>query len=380
MSDVRVLIAIPCLLLGGTEYQTLTLAKALLENGYAVRLVCYFEHDPKMVEYFHTLGVEVTLLSPQGIRPPSLLAKTVFLFKGFSHLLSTYKPTIVHVQYMAPGSLAISLFKLLGAKIVLTTAHVPGHIYRHTFVPRFIARWMSELFLCVSQSSEQAFFGKDSHLYSPELYVQGRKHFTLYNCTDLPDLLPHKVSDAPFTLGVVARLSHEKGLDILLEAMPLILQTHPTIRLLIVGEGEQRKSLEQLANTLSIDHALTWAGLQPKESLPSWYAQMDIVIVPSRFEGFGLSAIEAMSYALPVVASAVDGLKEVVDDHVTGLLVPPQNPLALSRAIITLMNNPQQQKQLGEAGRMRVKATFAYTLYQKKVAQLYGDVLKKRGK
>ena len=380
MSDVRVLIAIPCLLLGGTEYQTLTLAKALLENGYGVHVVCYFEHDPRMVEYFQTLGVEVTLLSPQGIRPSSLIDKMIFLFQGFSHLLSTYKPTIVHVQYMAPGSLAIALFKLLGAKIVLTTAHVPGHIYRHTFVPRFIARWMSELFLCVSQSSEQAFFGKDSHLYSPELYAQGRKHFTLYNCTDIPDFLPQKSTTTPFTLGVVARLSHEKGLDILLEAMPEILQTHPTIRLLIVGEGEQRKSLEQLANTLSIDHALTWAGLQPKESLSSWYAQMNILIVPSRFEGFGLSAIEAMSYAIPVVATAVDGLKEVVEDHQTGLLVPPQNPSALANALITLMNNPKQQKQLGESGRIRVKAIFAYTLYQKTLGQLYEEVLKKRGK
>lgn len=379
MSGIKVLIAIPCLLLGGTEYQTLTLAKALIESGYEVRLVCYFEHDPRMVEYFQALGVEVTLLSPQGIRPTSLLTTAVLLFQGFSHLLSTYHPAIVHVQYMAPGSLAIALFKLLGVKIVLATAHVPGHIYRHTFVPRFIAQWMSELFLCVSHSSEKAFFGGEPQRYSPAVYAQGRKHFTLYNCTDLPDLPPNKVTAAPFTLGVVARLSHEKGIDSLLEAMPLILRAHPTLRLLIVGEGEQRKTLERLANTLSINPIITWAGLQPKESLPHWYAQMDMVIVPSRFEGFGLSAIEAMSYALPVVASAVDGLAEVVEDHVTGLLVPPENPLALSKAIITLLDNPYLQKQLGEAGRMRVKATFAYTLYQKSVAQLYGDVLKKRG-
>jgi len=379
VSGIKVLIAIPCLLLGGTEYQTLTLAKALIDSGYEVRLVCYFEHDSRMIDYFQTLGVEVTLLSPQGIRPTSLLTTAVLLFQGFSHLLSTYHPAIVHVQYMAPGSLAIALFKLLGVKIVLATAHVPGHIYRHTFIPRFIAQWMSELFLCVSQSSEHAFFGVDPHLYSSELYAKGRKHFTLYNCTDLPDLPPNKVTAAPFTLGVVARLSHEKGIDSLLEAMPLILRAHPTLRLLIVGEGEQRKTLERLASTLSINPVITWAGLQPKESLPHWYAQMDMVIVPSRFEGFGLSAIEAMSYALPVVASAVDGLAEVVEDHVTGLLVPPENPLALSNAIITLLDNPYLQKQLGEAGRMRVKATFAYTLYQKSVAQLYGDVLKKRG-
>ncbi len=128
---------------------------------------------------------------------------------------------------MAPGSLAILLFKLLGVKKVLATAHVPGHIYSNKSVPRFITRYMTDLFLCVSQSSEHAFFDTAPHLYDAQLHQAGRKHFTIYNCTDIPESLLVKKADHPLTIGVVSRLSREKGIDILLQAMPKILSALP---------------------------------------------------------------------------------------------------------------------------------------------------------
>lgn len=373
---MKVLVAIPCLLLGGTEYQTLNLVKALKESGYDIQVLCYFEHDPRMVTYMHETGADVVLMSPNGIRPGKFLTKLSALFRGFRETLKTYQPDIVHVQYMAPGSLAILLFKLLGAKKVLATAHVPGHIYKNTSIPRFITRYMTDLFLCVSKSSEQAFFDIEPHLYDAQLHQAGRKHFTVYNCTDIPEKQPRNTTNHPLTLGVVSRLSHEKGIDILIRAMPKILSLLPDVRLLIVGDGARKQDLQTLSIELHCDHAITWAGLQPKELLESYYTQMDIVVIPSRFEGFGLTAIESMSYAIPVVASCVDGLAEIIEDQKSGILINSEDPSALSNAVISLIQNSDLRRQIGENGYNRVKATFEYNIYQKTMATMYSMLMK----
>jgi glycosyltransferase involved in cell wall biosynthesis len=276
---------------------------------------------------------------------------------------------------MAPGSLAIALFKLMGVKKVLATAHVPGHIYKNTSVPRFIAAYMTDLFLCVSKSSEQAFFATKPHLYDTQLHLEGRKHFTLYNCTDIPEQQPEKVANNPLTIGVVSRLSREKGIDVLLHAMPKILTFFPDIRLLIVGDGGEKTKLMNLAKELHINDSIIWAGLQPKETLQSYYTQMDIVTVPSRFEGFGLTAIEAMSHGIPVVASRVDGLMEVIEDGVSGILVQSENSSAFANAIITFLQDSSKRQQIGENGYNRVKATFAYNIYQKTITDIYKTLL-----
>ncbi|MDP3465879.1 MAG: glycosyltransferase family 4 protein [Sulfuricurvum sp.] len=374
MKNKKVLITIPCLLLGGTEYQTLNLVKALRECGYDVKVLCYFEYDDRMVAYMREAGADVVLMTPSGIRPVKFLPKLSALLRGFRKMLKTYRPDIVHVQYMAPGSLAILLFKLLGAKKVLATAHVPGHIYKNTSAPRFIARYMTELFLCVSKSSEHAFFDSEPHLYDAQLHHQGRKHFTVYNCTDIPQQRPRSVEHQPFTLGVVSRLSHEKGIDILITAMPKILSHFPELRLLIIGDGARKQDLQTLAIELHYDHAITWAGLQPKEALENYYAQMDIVVIPSRFEGFGLTAIEAMSYSIPVIASSVDGLAEVIEDQESGILVKPEEPSSLADAIVSLMQDSDRCRQIGENGYNRVKATFAYNIYQKTISDIYKNL------
>ena len=371
----KVLIAIPCLMLGGTEYQTLNLVKALKESGYAVTVLCYFEYDATMVQYMEDAGANVLLMTENGRRPQKFSALLWALFSGFKKALKEVKPNVVHVQYMAPGSLAILLFKLLGVKRVIATAHVPGHIYRRKWIPQLIARYVTESFLCVSKSSEEAFFEEEAALFSTELFEKGRKHFTIYNCVETGCTQPKTINHQPLTtVGIVSRLSYEKGIDILISALPNILKQNPNVTLLIVGKGSEKEKLHALAGKLGVADAITWAGLQPKERLPEFYAQMDMVVIPSRFEGFGLTAIEAMGYGIPVVASAVDGLKEVVEEGESGILFESENPEALANVIIDLIKDDAKREVLTKAGKKRVEEHFSYTLYQKKITELYEAV------
>lgn len=370
-SNKRILIAIPCLLLGGTEYQTLNLVKELKEDGYEVTVLCYFEYDERMVTYMQEAGATVELMRRNGIRPKGVLSTGLALFNGFRKALKKFRPSVVHVQYLAPGSLAILLFKLLGVKHVLTTAHVPGHIYKRKWIPQFIAKYLTDAFICVSKSSEESFFHEKPELFTAELMRRGRKHFTIYNCVEIPEKVNElrRDKDAP-VIGIVSRLSREKGIDIMLDALPKVLRSYPNAKLLIVGDGAERERLEQHSKLLGVDHAVTWVGLQPKEKLEAYYRQMDVVVIPSRFEGFGLTAIEAMGYGIPVVASDVDGLREVLGDD-AGVLFSQESSDELAHALTTLVSDTRRYEQLSREGRKRVERYFSCIIFKQKILELY---------
>jgi glycosyltransferase involved in cell wall biosynthesis len=154
-------------------------------------------------------------------------------------------------------------------------------------------------------------------------------------------------------IGFVGRLAPEKGVSCLVEAMGKVVKSHPEARLAIVGDGEERPHLEALSESLGISARVFFLGSQ--DNLPSCIAAMDIVVLPSLSEGFGLAAVEAMSAGRPVVASAVGGLVEIIKDGATGFLVPPNDPDALAARLTTILSDPDLAAELGSAGQKRVQ-------------------------
>lgn len=370
----NILIAIPCLLLGGTEHQTLNLVKALVKNDYDVTVLCYFEYSEKMISYMKEEGAKVILLSADGSRIQGIKNTLVFLYKGFKKVLKDIKPSLVHVQYLAPGSLSILLFKLLGVKNIITTAHVPGHIYKRKIIPKMLAKFFTDAFICVSKSSEKDFFEREPEIYTKKLFESGRKHFSIYNCTNTDVNIVKKEKEF-FNIGVVSRLSHEKGIDKVIDALPLILIENQNIKLTIVGDGREKVNFISQVKSLNLEEYVSFEGLQAKENLQDYYNSFDLVVVPSRFEAFGLTAIEAMSYEVPVVASKADGLKEVIEDKVSGILVSNENPEEYAKEILTLINDKNLREEIGKNGRKRVLENFSFDNFEKKTISLYKNIL-----
>ena len=375
------MLAIPTLLFGGTERQLLTLVKALGGGGYDVTVFCYFEYLDEMVGMFKDEGADVVLMSPDGHRPPSFPALARSLFSGIAQVLKVLKPDVVHIQYNAPGSLAVLFFRLLGAKKIIVTAHTPastaaGRSKRRWLVPKIVSS-MCSAFICVSKTIESSFFERAPELFSAALFSKGRKHFTIYNCTELPGMIVARQARAAegIVIGMAARIVHQKGVDIMLRAMPDVLKAVPDARLLIVGDGDKKDEYRRLADALEIADAVEWAGLQSQKAMDGFYARMDILAMPSRFEGFGLTAIEAMGRGVPVVASDIDGLGEVIENGASGLLVPREDAAALSDAVIVIATNPKMRTRLATGGRQRVEHLFSCTIFKQKIIGLYSQVL-----
>src|SRR6185369_5822045 len=188
----------------------------------------------------------------------------------------------------------------------------------------------------------------------------------IYNGVDLtrysePDVCGTLHSEYPIPpdspiVGVVARLEPEKGHPTLLDAWPAVVAAVPKAHLLIVGEGSQREALQAQATALGIRQSVTFTGR--RDDVPAVTAALDVAVLPSYREAQGLSILEAMALSRPVVASAVGGIPEMIDDGRTGLLVPPHDPGALAAAIVKLIENPDLAARIGRAGHDLVHERF----------------------
>ena len=172
-------------------------------------------------------------------------------------------------------------------------------------------------------------------------------------------------------VGVVARLEPEKGHQTLIEAWPHVLREVPDAYLLVVGEGSRRDFLEQWASAHKVAHRVVFAGR--RDDVPAVTAALDVAVLPSWREAQGLSILEAMALSRPVVASDVGGIPEMIEDGVTGLLVPHDNPVALAAAIVRLLKDHAFADTIARAGHDLVHDRFCIELMVKAIEEIYDE-------
>jgi glycosyltransferase involved in cell wall biosynthesis len=162
----------------------------------------------------------------------------------------------------------------------------------------------------------------------------------------------------PGFLLVVGRLRIRKGVDVLLAAMPELLSRQPSARLVIAGDGEHRAALERHAAALGLGESVTFLGRAGAAQVRELLRGAAALVVPSIYEGMPLVVLEAMEAAVPVVASRVAGIPEVVEDGRTGWLVPPEDPSGLAGALAAVLSDPAAARRRGAAGRQRLDEHF----------------------
>jgi glycosyltransferase involved in cell wall biosynthesis len=177
--------------------------------------------------------------------------------------------------------------------------------------------------------------------------------------------------DAP-VVGTIGRLTKQKGVDVFLRAMKDV----PHATGLVVGDGAYREDLQRLAVDLDIDGRITWLGW--RDDAREVLKELDVVVLASRYEALGRVLIEAGLAALPVVATRVTGTAEAVIDGETGLLVPPDDPPALARAITTVLEDEKLAMEMGRRGREYALRRFDPRETARSYETLYRDVLTRR--
>jgi glycosyltransferase involved in cell wall biosynthesis len=178
----------------------------------------------------------------------------------------------------------------------------------------------------------------------------------------------------PGRIVAVGRLERAKGQDLLIEALPAVARAAPEAHLWLIGDdGGLGRALRARAHDLGVSDRVTFAGARPREELPELLRTASLCAVPSRFEAFPYTCLEAMACGRAVVAADTGGLPEALGDAREGVLVPPEDPAALAAALGRLLLDADARRALGEAARRRVLSHFAAPVVAAQMAQLYEE-------
>jgi glycosyltransferase involved in cell wall biosynthesis len=315
--------------IGGSERHLLTLLPALAERGVDVRFLGLDDPSRAPDPFYEALAVPYErLAAPRDVDPA--LALRVRRAVRSADLVHTH---LVHAD----------VYGALGARRLVSTKHNddPFRAGAFRFVERALAHRASRV-IAITQALAR-FQIERVGLPADKVEV------IHYGLDDLPQAWganpPDPVPPGARVLLCVCRLEPQKGVDVAIRALADI----PDAHLVVLGEGPQRAELERLANDRV--HLL---GRVP--DVAAWLRRADVLVHPARWEGFGLALLEAMLASLPVVATRVSAIPEIVVDGKTGLLVPPDDASALAAAVNRVLADPAVY---GERGRARAQAEFS---------------------
>ena len=348
---------------GGTERQMIELVRRLDRTRWRVEVACL---RPRGAWLDRVADVApITVFPVTSLRRPSMLRQLC----AFARWCRERRLAVVHTTDMPSN-----LFALPGAAL----ADVPVRIgSRREIATGRTAAGLSiqrAAYACAHKIVANCRAAAERLLYER---VPVRKVATVPNGLDLNIFAPRKPRASLRRVVIVANLRPEKEHDVLIDAAVEVLRRFPDAQFELVGDGSERDVLIAQASARGVAHAVTFAG--HRDDVPARLAAADIFALPSRSEAFPNALLEAMAAGLPVVASSVGGILELVENGRTGLLVPAGNAFALADRLCLLMANPMHGAQLGASARIEVEARYSFDRMVAAFERVYLDELLQRG-
>ena len=292
-------------------------------------------------------------------------------------LLETWgkRPHVLHCHGAYPAGFVGAAFKRLTGIPLVIRPHgsdiLPGEwIDRDPRLAKRMRRALMTADAIIAQGNAMAGRLRDMGLPSGRLR-------TIPNGVRLPSLEPGPLSNEPSILAM-GSLAPKKGFDVLLQAFRLVRQRMPEARLIIAGEGPERAQLVRLASSLGMGDAVALPGLVMGEAKAALFAHARVFVSSSRREPFANANLEAMAAGRPIIATRVGGNVEMVEDEMSGLLVEPEDPEGMAKAILRLLEERERASLMGRAARQRAE-TFSWDGMVNGYEALYREVAMARG-
>ncbi len=338
--------------IGGSERHLLNLLPALAERGVDVSFLGLDDPGRAPDPFYEQLTVPYARLPAPRDVDPRLAVHVTRLARG-ADLVHTH---LVHAD----------VYGALGARRLVSTKHNDDPFRTGAF--RFVERaltWRAGRVVAITAALARFLVDR--------VGLPREKVTTIhYGLDDLPRAWGRNgtapVDDDARVVLAICRLEPQKGVDVAVRALARIHDREPTAELVVLGEGPEREALAQLARELDVPVHLL--GRVP--DVAAWLRRADMLVHPARWEGFGLALLEAMLAQLPVVATNVSSIPEIVADGETGLLVPPDDPDALAEALARVLADPAA---FGTAGRERARREFSVARMADATLAVYREVL-----
>jgi len=342
-------------IVGGMESAVLRLVQALPADQFHVTAMCPFESA-----FTKRLGAVV---GPVHIAPISedLRWHTIQMAVD---LVRRERIDVIHAHLWKAHVLAAVVGRV-AATPVLATVHG-----MHMTMGDLEAHLVGRTHACMVSEAARA--------HALAVGAAPRRLHVVRNGVDDEVFAPRpRAAGLPPTVGFVGRLSPEKDPRTFVEAAALIHARAPGVRFVIVGDGPLRTEIEALVAERGLDGVLAFAGV--RDDMPATYAAFDVLALTSRHEGTPLAVLEAMACGLPIVATSVGGVPELVCDDESGVLVAPSDAGAIAAAVLALLDDPRRRSSLSAAARARVVERFALRTQVVRTAALLREVAGSRG-
>jgi len=345
---------------GGAQRYVFDLATAARKQGHDVAVLC--GGNGPLVQKLERENIRVIAIPGFG-RDMDLLndaPRLLFIIRVLWH----EKPDVFHINSAKMGGAGIFSGRLLGIKKIIFTAHgwafnEPRPYWQKTLIKFF--SWLTILCahktICVSEGAKR---------YVSHWPFIKNKLVVIHNGLETFDLA--KRDDQMFTVGAISELHKIKGLDILLTAWSNFSKNRNG-RLVIVGEGEERLNLENMAKNLDISDSVTFKGFV--ENARFLLSNFDIFCLPSRSEAMPYALLEAGLAGLPVIATSVGGIPEIIENGANGVLVPVENPEVLFSTLVLLAEDENLRRRLGTNLRSSIQENFSFEKMVEKTLHLY---------
>jgi glycosyltransferase involved in cell wall biosynthesis len=356
---IPVLILIDSLDGGGAERYVVDLASALRAQGWPVEVAC------------STAGVRADALAQAGVPVSVLVGELVKrrvsgrYGRALRRLILERRPAVVHAHLYASAAAAVQATRGLSVPVVVTEhTEAPWRGRRARTVSRLVYQRVDHV-VAVSSSIRDVLVGEYD---VPVERVEVLRPAAATSAAEADVPARHVAGPRAPVVGLVGRLVPEKGVDVFLQAASLVTSVVPHARFVVVGEGPLRADLERRAATLGLGETVTFTGF--RADARQRIAGLDVLAVPSRSEGSPLVVCEAMAAGIPVVASRVGGLPDMVQDGANGLLVPPGEVEDLARALVSLLLDETGAQKLGARGR-ELAATWSHARLVDRMTEIY---------
>ena len=373
----KVFYLVDSLNIGGTEIQAVELARRIPDIGYDVTLGCLRIQGP-LLQRLQGTAVAVREFHPTGgIDTPAGLYQLLRL----SWFLRRQKFDIVHTHDLWSNLLGIPAAWLAGVPAIISSRRDLAHFDWYQGKRRAWLRRIQNLSGAVLTNAtpiRDALIAEDG--FTPE------KLRVIHNGVDIEKFQRCRgsrkhvfpgVGDGKLIVLVGNMHTNVKGHPWLIASAPAVVREFPSTRFALAGDGEQRADFEQQVRDLGLQENFLFLGR--RADIPEILACCDIAVLPSRVEGLPNAVLEYMAAGLPTVVTRVGGNAELVEDGVTGLLVPPEDSPALSAALLKLLHNPGLARQIAQNGREFTIRNFSFERLVREVDELYTELLQPLG-
>jgi glycosyltransferase involved in cell wall biosynthesis len=355
----------------GTIYDTLT---GLEQFGIEQLVLCLKRDNENLfpmqkVYPFHSLDH----LRRNLFRACATLQRTSYALPYFSSLIDKENPVLLHSHFLWMGSDCLKLKQRFHLPMVLSLYGEDDIKLEQPLMRKEIIRNIlrgSDYVICHSKYIEEC----------AKRFVESRTR-VIDHGVDLQLFMPagNKKNGDRFTVGTAARLDAVKGIETLLYAFKYISAKHPNVVLQIAGSGWLLNRLQTTVAALGVSKQVEFVGWVPRKEMPAFYQNLDVFVLPSIIlpngitEAAGMVLIEAQACGVPVVASKVGGIPEILMDGRTGKLVPPSDPESLGSAVSALLDDVDIRRDMGINARAMAEMKFDIKKQNAALAEIYKE-------